>query len=181
MGHNFDPYEEDLILNESAEELVQTLGITNKIISTTKVNKEMMEKNLEKGFSVATELADVMVRDAGIPFRAAHQVTGRAVRKAIERGMKAADISLELIQEASREVLSRELSLTKRAVTEAVDPRLNVERRKSTGGPSPTEVSRMIRERTEENKLVEMRQMRRGQRYSEAKARTEQEVDRLLA
>jgi argininosuccinate lyase len=140
-----------------------------------------MEKNLEKGFSVATELADIIVRDAGIPFRAAHQVTGRVVRKAIERGTKARDITLELIQEVSQEVLGRELSLTKSAVAEAVDPRLNVERRRSTGGPSPVEVSRMIKERTEESKLVEMRQMKRRQRYSEAKARTEQEIEKLLA
>jgi len=181
MGHNFDSHEEDLILYESVEELVQTLEITNKIISTTKVNKEMMEKNLEKGFSVATELADVIVRDAGIPFRAAHQVTGRVVRKAIERGMKAADITLELIQEASREVLGRELSLTKRAVAEAVDPRLNVERRKSTGGPSPVEVARMIEKRTEGSELIESRQTQRKQRYSEAKAKTEQEIEKLLA
>jgi len=181
MGHNFDPYEEDMILDQSVEELTQTLGITNKVISTLKVNSAMMEKNLEKGFSVATELADIMVRDAGIPFRAAHQVVGRVVRKAIERGMKASDISLELIQEASREVLERELNLTKGAVAEAVDPRLNVERRKSIGGPSPAEVSRMIKERTEESKLVEFRQIRRRQRQSEAKVKTEAEIDKLLA
>lgn len=180
MGHNFDPYEEDLILDESVEELVQTLRITKKIISTLKVNREIMEKNLDKGFSVATELADVMVRDAGIPFRAAHQVTGRVVRKAIERAMKASDITLELIQEASREVLGKEISLTKEAVAEAVNPRLNVERRRSTGGPSPAEVSRMIKNRIEESKFVESRQMRRREKYSEAKAKTEEAIDKLL-
>ena len=181
MGHNFDVYELDLILNGSVDEAVQTLRITDRVISTVKVNKERMKEKLEEGFITATELADVMVKEAGIPFRAAHQITGRAVRKAIERGIKASDIDMELIQEASHEVLGRKLNLTARAVAEAIDPWLNVERRKSIGGPSPEEVSRMIKERIKDLEATRTRQMKRRQRYSEAKAKTEQELDKLLA
>jgi len=181
MGHNFDTYEADLILNNSVDELLQTLGITERVISTLKIDKERMKENLGASFIIATELADVMVKEAGIPFRAAHQVTGRVVRKAIERGIKASEITLELIQEASREVLRKELNLTKRQVAEAIDPRLNVERRNSVGGPAPAEVFRMINDRTKDLRLTEERQKKRLQAYSEAKARTEQEIDKLLA
>jgi len=181
MGHNFDMHEADLTLNNSVDELLQTLSITEKIISTLKIDKDRMKENLGTSYIIATELADVMVKEAEIPFRAAHQVTGRVVRKAIERGIKATDISLELIQEASREVLGKELNLTKKDVTEAINPRLNVERRKSIGGPSPAEVSRMISDRTKRLVLTEERQKKRQQKYSEAKARTELEIDKLIA
>jgi argininosuccinate lyase len=180
MGHNFDSHELDPILNDSVDELLQTLHITDRTISTLKINKDRMSENLGASYIIATELADVMVKEAGIPFRAAHQVTGRIVRKAIERVIKASDITLELIQEASREVLGKELSLTEKDVVEAIDPRLNVERRKSTGGPSPVEVSRMIHERIKEAHLVRGRQMKRQEGYAEAKAKTEQEIEKLL-
>ena len=61
-----------------------------------------------------------------------------------------------------------------------VNRALNVERRKSTGGPSPVEVSRMISERVKESELVRSWQMKRQERYAEAKSKTEQEIDRLL-
>ncbi len=180
MGHNFDQYELDLILDDSVDELLQTLRITERVISTLKINKKRMEENLGYSFIIATELADVMVKEAELTFRTAHQITGRVVRKAIEKGVKASDITLELIQQSSREILGKDLKLTEQNVAEAINPRLNVERRRSTGGPSPTEVSRMIEERTTQIESTRIRQMKRLQRYSEARARTEHEVKRLL-
>jgi argininosuccinate lyase len=180
MGHNFDQSELDLILYDSVDELLQTLRITERIISSLKINKRRMEENLALSFLTATELADVIVRETGLPFRAAHQITGRVVRKAIERGIEASDITLALIQESSREILGKELTLTEQSIAEAINPRLNVERRKSTGGPSPAEVSRMIQERTTQNEATRIRQTKRQQKYSEAKTKTEQEIKILL-
>lgn len=180
MGHNFDQSELDLILGDSVDELLQTLRITEKVIASLKINKRRMEENLAQSFLTATELADVMVREAGLPFRTAHQITGRVVRKAIERGVKASGITLALIQESSREILGRQLTLTEQNIAEAINPRLNVERRKSTGGPSPVEVSRMIEERTTRNESTRIRQTKRQQKYSDARARTEKEIERLL-
>ncbi|MDO9490262.1 MAG: argininosuccinate lyase, partial [Sphingomonadaceae bacterium] len=38
------------------------------------------------GFSTATDLADWLVRIAGVPFREAHHITGRAVKAAEDAG-----------------------------------------------------------------------------------------------
>ena len=180
MGHNFDTYEVNLIMNESVEELMQTLDITERIVSTLKVKRARMEENMRGSFIIATELADVMVRKAGIPFRAAHQITGRVVRKALSLEIRGSEITLELIQEASREVLERELNLTEQDVREATDPRVNVERRKSTGGPAPVEVSRMIEERQRELESIEMRRTKRLGKYDTAMKKVEREIDNLL-
>ena len=40
----------------------------------------------ELGYATATDLADWLVREAGIPFREAHHITGKAVRTAEDRG-----------------------------------------------------------------------------------------------
>ena len=39
------------------------------------------------GYSTATDLADWLVREAGLPFREAHHVTGRIVAEAARRGV----------------------------------------------------------------------------------------------
>jgi len=180
MGHNFDTYEVNLILNDSVEELLQTLDITGRVVNTLKVKKERMEENLRGSFITATELADVMVRKAKVPFRAAHQITGQVVRKALCLGIRGPEITLDLIQEASGEVLGRELSLTDQDVREATDPRVNVERRKSTGGPAPMEVSRMIENRQRELESTKLRRTERLGKYDSAKKKVEEAIDKLL-
>jgi argininosuccinate lyase len=180
MGHNFDMYEVNLLLNDSVEELLQSLGITERVVATLKVNAERMRANLETGYIAATELADVIVRRAGVPFRAAHQVVGRVVREAISLGIKMSEVTLEMIQGTSREVLGKELSLTERDVREAVDPRVNVERRDSTGGPAPSEVSRMIGDRLVKLESTRSRGALRLERYEAARRATEEAMDGLL-
>ena len=181
MGHNFDTYEANLILNDSVKELIQSLDITERVIATLKVNAERMEENLGVAYIAATELADVMVREAGIPFRAAHQIVGSLVRKAIDEGLGLDEVPMEMIQEVSQEIIGRELDLTEMDVRDAADPRINVERRKSTGGPSPVEVERMIADRLAGRVDGKNRRVQRLERYEAAKAQVEKEINRLLA
>ncbi|NBC32381.1 MAG: argininosuccinate lyase, partial [Alphaproteobacteria bacterium] len=73
------------------------------------------------GFPTATDLADWLVREAGLPFREAHHVTGRAVRLAEERGTGLEALPLSDLQaidprmtEAVYGVLSVEASVASR-------------------------------------------------------------------
>jgi argininosuccinate lyase len=50
------------------------------------------------GFSTATDLADFLVRVAGLPFRTAHHVTGRLVARAEAAGVELADLPLAAMQ-----------------------------------------------------------------------------------
>jgi argininosuccinate lyase len=54
---------------------------------------ERMRAAADSGFSTATDLADWLVRDAGIPFREAHHITGAAVKLCEERACGLADLS----------------------------------------------------------------------------------------
>jgi len=122
-----------------------------------------------------------MVRDAGVPFRTAHQVVGALVRRAIEEGLRLSEVPLETIQEISAEVAGRQLDLTEEAVRQATDPRTNVERRKSTGGPAPVEVGRMIEDRKVALEDCRERQAARLRKIEEAKTRLEEAMDALTA
>ena len=59
---------------------------------------ERMRAAAEAGHSTATDLADWLVADAGIPFREAHQVAGRAVATAEAMGVGLGQLSLDELQ-----------------------------------------------------------------------------------
>ena len=53
-----------------------------------------MRKAALQGFSTATDLADYLVRQ-GIPFRDAHEIVGKAVRYASDKGCDLSELSLD--------------------------------------------------------------------------------------
>jgi argininosuccinate lyase len=55
------------------------------MVSDMAVDAKAMKKAAGSGYSTATDLADWLVRELGMPFREAHHVTGRAVAMAEER------------------------------------------------------------------------------------------------
>jgi argininosuccinate lyase len=57
-----------------------------------------MQAAAEQGFSTATDLADWLVRDLGMPFREAHHVTGRIVARAEQLGVTLAAVPLKDMQ-----------------------------------------------------------------------------------
>jgi argininosuccinate lyase len=62
-------------------------AMTGMVESAT-FRTERMRALAESGFATATDLADWLVREAGLPFREAHHVTGRAVKRAEELGVR---------------------------------------------------------------------------------------------
>jgi argininosuccinate lyase len=97
---------------------------------------DRMRKAAGAGYSTATDLADWLVREAGLPFRDAHHVTGRAVALAESRSADLGDLSLEDLQAINP------------AITDAVFSVLTVDAsvrsRKSFGGTAPDGVRTQI-------------------------------------
>ncbi len=90
------------------------------------------------GHSTATDLADWLVREAGVPFRDAHHVTGRAVAAADAAGIMLAELPLEALQEIDARIDGRVFSVL------TVDA--SVASRKSHGGTAPDQVRERIAE-----------------------------------
>jgi argininosuccinate lyase len=96
-----------------------------------------MRELAEKNYSTATELADTLVRECGIPFRTAHGIVGEVVRISIERNKN--------MDEVIGEVLAKYgLELDKSKIEKALNPMENVKMRKVIGGPAPEEVERAM-------------------------------------
>ena len=129
---------------EALSDTRRALVIVGLVLETADPDAERSRALVEENFSTATELADLLVRDAGLSFREAHHVTGRVIRLAIESGRKAHQIGADLIREAARELVGREIEIPDRTLDACLDPVLSVARRNGVGGPAETEVRRMI-------------------------------------
>jgi argininosuccinate lyase len=89
------------------------------------------------GFSTATDLADWLVRALGVPFRSAHHVTGRAVRRAEELCVELKDLSLD-------ELRAIEPRITEE-VYKVLSPEASVRSRTSFGGAAPVRAAEQIK------------------------------------
>jgi argininosuccinate lyase len=88
------------------------------------------------GFATATDLADWLVREAGLPFRQAHHVTGAIVKRAEALGLGLAELPLGEMQ-------AIEPAITK-AVYNVLDVDSSVASRNSYGGTAPERVRAAI-------------------------------------
>lgn len=106
------------------------------MIETIEFVPERMRAAAAQGFSTATDLADWLVREADLPFREAHHVTGRAVKAAEQRGCDLADLPLEILQGIDERIDQR--------VYDVLSVDASVRSRTSYGGTAPARVREQI-------------------------------------
>ncbi len=83
---------------EARDLLMLSLEALAGMVETVEFVPERMRAAAAQGYSTATDLADWLVREADVPFREAHHITGRAVKAAEERGCDLADLPLDVLQ-----------------------------------------------------------------------------------
>ncbi|MDO5852025.1 MAG: argininosuccinate lyase [Methanobacteriaceae archaeon] len=120
------------------------LEIVHGMVSTLTFNKDRASKLAGANFSTVTELADVMVRECKLPFRSAHKIVGRLVSDCIKNNLTAIDITSEMIDNISNEIINKPLNLNNEIVNKALDPLENVKSRTVIGGCAPEAVDREI-------------------------------------
>ena len=108
------------------------------------VRTDRMRTRAGENWSTASNLADALVREAGISFRAAHQVVGRTVRQAIEAGMGPRDVRATDVDRAAAETIGTELGISDEVVTSAMDADAFIASRVTPGGPQPDHVRELI-------------------------------------
>ncbi|WP_137899296.1 argininosuccinate lyase [Sphingomonas sp. 2SG] len=73
---------------EAHDLLGLSIAAMTGMIESATFRTDRMRGLAESGFATATDFADWLVREAGLPFREAHHVTGRAVKRAEELGVR---------------------------------------------------------------------------------------------
>ncbi len=94
LAYSKDMQEDKEQVFDAADSLMLALAAMEGMVRDMQANVAALRAAASSGFSTATDLADWLVREAGLPFREAHHVTGRLVAMAETRGCDLPDLTL---------------------------------------------------------------------------------------
>jgi len=136
LAYSKDMQDDKEPLFEAQDLLELSLAAMAGMVGTLSFDAERMRAAAAGGHSTATDLADWLVREAGVPFREAHHMTGRAVKAADERGCALWDLPPEALQSIDPRLGS--------GVYNVLSPESSVRSRTSYGGTAPDQVRAQV-------------------------------------
>jgi len=137
LAYSKDMQEDKEPVFDALDSLVLAIAATAGMARDLEPDAPAMRKMAGAAYSTATDLADWLVRAAGLPFREAHGVTGRIVAMAEEKGVPLHKLTLAEMQAVDSRVSEEVYSVL------GVDR--SVRSRTSYGGTAPKNVRRQAR------------------------------------
>lgn len=135
LAYNRDLQEDKEPVFDSCDTLEVLLPAFTGMIATLTFHRERLEELAPAGFSLATDIAEWLVRE-GTPFRVAHEVAGACVKYCEPRGLELWDLTDDQLAE-----ISPELTPDVRAVLTVQG---SVASRDGRGGTAPVRVAEQL-------------------------------------
>ncbi|EAQ13113.1 argininosuccinate lyase [Maritimibacter alkaliphilus HTCC2654] len=136
LAYSKDMQEDKEQVFDAADNLMLSLAAMTGMVSDLTANREALAAAASSGFSTATDLADWLVRELGLPFRDAHHVTGSLVAMAEGKGCDLPDLSLAEMQTVHADI--------NEGVFDVLTVEASVASRQSYGGTAPVRVREQI-------------------------------------
>ena len=95
LTYSKDMQEDKEQVFDAADNLMLALAAMTGMVADMTAQRENLKVAASGGFSTATDLADWLVRELGLPFRDAHHVTGSLVAMAEGKGCDLPDLTLD--------------------------------------------------------------------------------------
>jgi len=138
-----------IVQNAVDRAMIDTLNSLNMwpgILSTLTVYEDRMEKRAGEFWAQAVDIAAQIVREKGLPWRTAHQITATLVRVCIDEERTPQEVTPDLIDRCAKMVpeWGKPVGLSTEAISRAIDPRAMIERRNLIGGVAPVRVKEQI-------------------------------------
>jgi argininosuccinate lyase len=127
LSYNRDLQEDKIPLFDSLDQTLISIEGVTEMVKGMKFNPENMQNSLAKGFATATDLADYLVSERGIPFREAHELTGRLVSICVLHGW-----TLFTVPESNRREISE--YFTGESYEKAISLPLSTDKKNVFGG-----------------------------------------------
>lgn len=181
VAHPQDAVSASLLACETVEQIRRAFVLMEGVVESLAVHGERMRALTAAYFAQATDIADALVRERGLSFRAAHRVVGTAVRRALADGETPQTFGIRRLDEAAREVIGRETGLSEARLASLLDVSEGVRERDVTGGPAPQRVAAAIA--AERGRLPEVERWLgdRRRRLDDARRRLDAAVDAYVA
>ena len=135
LSYNKDMQEDKEAVFDAADTVSQCLLIFNGMLSSIHFNTQAMYQSALKGYTNATDAADWLVKK-GLPFREAHEVTGKLVQYGIGQG--------KALEELSIDELKSICPLFDPGFFKAISIEQCIEARSVPGGPSKEAINQAI-------------------------------------
>ena len=135
LSYNRDLQEDKEPVFDSVDTLLVVLPAFIGMVKTLKFNTERMEQLAPMGFSLATDVAEWLVKK-GVPFREAHEITGELVRECERAGVE--------LSEAGDDLLARVSDFLDPSVREVTTVKAAIDSRSGAGGTARTEVEKQL-------------------------------------
>ena len=136
LTYNKDMQEDKESLFDAVDTVEQCLMVMTRLLEELSFNKKVMKKAIDKGYLVATDLADYLV-GRGLTFRKAHQIVGEMVLYAMGQKKEFNQLTLDEMNRFSKEIDND--------VYAWLDPAQCVERRNLPGGTATEQVKKSIK------------------------------------
>ena len=136
LAYSKDMQEDKEQVFDAADNLMLAIAAMEGMVSDMTANVAELEKAAATGFSTATDLADWLVRELGLPFREAHHVTGALVAMAEKGGCDLPDLSLEQMKTVHEGITV--------SVFDVLGVHNSVASRTSFGGTAPVRVREQV-------------------------------------
>ena len=131
---------------EALDLAVQTVRLMAGVMRTLSVNVPLMASRAAEGYSQATDLAELIMLEANLPYLTAHRLVGEVVTAAAQKGLPAARISSKLIDSIARRIIGRDLNLSPDMLSRALQVQEIVATRTGLGGAALEPVKSMVAE-----------------------------------
>ncbi len=134
LAYAKDLQEDKAATFEAVDALALALSAMTGMVRDLQPNRTAMKEAAARGFSTATDIADWLVRELGMPFREAHHVTGRIVAVAEQAGKRLDQLALADMQAVEPNITDDIFNVL------SVDA--SAASRKAYGGTAPENVKR---------------------------------------
>jgi argininosuccinate lyase len=136
LAYSKDMQDDKSTVFAAFDDLGLCLASMTGMVETISFNKAKMRAAANSGFSTATDLADWLVRVANVPFREAHEITGKCVKAAEAKGT-----DLNGLTDAELSAIDKRIT---KAVRDVLSVEASVASRTSFGGTAPANVRAAI-------------------------------------
>jgi argininosuccinate lyase len=179
MSYNLDLQEITPSIWTSSQAIQETIAITRILTSQIQVS-DIRADRADLIMTTATEVANILVTEFGLPFRVAHQLVASAASEFSQSGSNKADLWIELVCQRAARVVGDRSDKLKAKLSRVQSLRAVVMHKRSIGSPAPKETLRLLRKRAITLGKIVRRQQLRRERLTLSKARLEREITRLI-
>lgn len=149
--HNTPMYEvkdvrEDHLLRlerfvDEANEMYEQL---TRVLESIIIQKDVLREQVDRDYSTMTELAEMLLREAGVPFRTGHQIASELTTYGRERGKRPMELTHSEVSAVYEQVTGETLPLTDDQIKSAFNSLEVIRSRNGIGGPQPAETARLL-------------------------------------